>query len=114
MMKIEGPAKRVRVYIGEADHWKGKALYAAIVERMRREGIAGATVFQGIMGFGANSRVHATHLLTLSEDLPVVIEIVDTEERIQLVLPILEEMVSEGLITIDDVHVIKYTHSPKN
>lgn len=109
-MKIEGAARRVRVYIGEADHWKGKSLYVAIVERMRQEGIAGATVFQGIMGFGANSRVHATHLLTLSEDLPVVIEIVDVEERIQRVLPILDEMVGEGLITIDDVHVIKYTH----
>jgi PII-like signaling protein len=112
-MKIEGAAKRVCIYIGEADHWKGKALYVAIVERVRQEGVAGATVFQGIMGFGANSRVHATHLLTLSEDLPVMIEIVDTEERIQKILPLLDEMVSEGLITIEDVHVIKYTHSPQ-
>lgn len=112
-MKIEGAAKRVCIYIGEGDHWKGKALYVAIVERVRQEGVAGATVFQGIMGFGANSRVHATHLLTLSEDLPVMIEIVDTEERIQKILPMLDEMVSEGLITIEDVHVIKYTHSPQ-
>lgn len=112
-MKIEGAAKRVCIYIGEADHWKGKSLYVAIVERVRQEGVAGATVFQGIMGFGANSRVHATHLLTLSEDLPVMIEIVDTEERIQKILPMLDEMVSEGLITIEDVHVIKYTHSPQ-
>lgn len=109
-MKIEGPAKSVRVFIGESDQWHGKTLYSAIVERLRKEGFAGVTALQGIMGFGANSRIHAAHLLTLSEDLPIVIEIVDKPERIEAALPILDEMVREGLVIVSDVHVVKYTH----
>jgi uncharacterized protein len=110
-MKIIGPGKLVRVYIGESDQWHGKALYTAIVEKARKEGLAGATVSRGIEGFGANSRIHTASILRLSEDLPIKIEIVDIEERIVEFLPKLDEMVTEGLITVQDCEVVKYTHS---
>lgn len=110
-MKVEGDAKRVRIYIGESDQWHGQPLFGAIVTRCRKEGLAGATVLRGIEGYGANSRVHTARILRLSEDLPVVIEIVDLAERVEKFLPLLDEMVTEGLITIDDVHVVKYVHS---
>jgi PII-like signaling protein len=109
-MKIEGEAQRVRVYIGESDQWHGKPLFTAIVERCRREGLAGATVLRGIEGYGAHSRIHTARILRLSEDLPIVVDIVDRPERIALLLPILDEMVTEGLITLEDVHVVKYVH----
>jgi uncharacterized protein len=109
-MKIEGEAQRVRVYIGESDQWHGKPLFAAIVERCRQEGLAGATVLRGIEGYGANSRIHTARLLRLSEDLPIVVDIVDRAERVKPLLPILDEMVSEGLITLENVHVLKYVH----
>lgn len=112
-MKITGAAKKVRIYIGESDQWHGKALFTAIIERARREGLAGATVLRGIEGYGANSRIHTASILRLSEDLPIVIEIVDTPERIDLFLPLLDEMVSEGLILVQDCEVIKYVHAPK-
>lgn len=111
-MKIEGPGKLVRIYVGESDRWHGQALYNAIVERARREGLAGATVTRGIEGYGANSRIHTASILRLSEDLPIKIEIVDIEERIQRFLPILDEMVTEGLITVQDCEVVKYVHAP--
>jgi PII-like signaling protein len=107
-MKIEGEARRVRVYLGESDHWHGQPLFTAIVERCRREGLAGATVLRGIEGFGAHSRIHTARLLQLSEDLPIVVEIVDTAEQIDRLLPLLDEMVTEGLITVEPVHVVKY------
>lgn len=107
-MKVEGDAKRVRVYLGESDHWHGKPLFTAIVEHCRREGMAGATVLRGVEGFGAHSRIHTARILRLSEDLPIVVEIVDTAERVGRLLPVLDEMVSEGLITLEDVHVLKY------
>ena len=110
-MKIEGEAKRLRVYIGESDHWKGQSLATAIVEMCRREGLAGATVSRGVMGFGASSRIHTTHILDLSTDLPLIIDIIDKPERIEKIKPILDEMVTEGLITQEDVHIIKYTHN---
>ena len=110
-MKIEGEAKRVRVYIGESDHWHGKALATVIVERCRVEGLAGATVVRGIQGFGANSRIHTTSILNLSTDLPLVVEIVDSAEKIDALLPLLDEMVTEGLITVEPVHVYKYVHA---
>ncbi|MGC8669097.1 MAG: DUF190 domain-containing protein [Chthonomonadales bacterium] len=113
MVKITGAAKKVRIYIGETDQWHGKALFTAIVERARKEGLAGATVLRGIEGFGANSRIHTASILRLSEDLPIVIEIVDTAERINLFLPLLDEMVSEGLILVQDCEVIKYVHAPR-
>jgi hypothetical protein len=108
-MKIEGDARRVRVYIGESDQWHGMPLFTAIVERCRREGLAGATVLRGIEGYGAHSRIHTARILRLSEDLPVVLEIVDRADRIDQLLPILDEMVTEGLVTLEDVHVLKYT-----
>ena len=113
-MKIEGPAKLIEVYIGESDQWHNKPLYMAITERLKSAGFAGVTVLRGVMGYGANSRIHTAHLLRLSEDLPVILKIVDRPERADAALAILEEMVSEGLITITDTHVVKYTHAPSS
>lgn len=107
-MKLEGEAQLLRVFIGESDRWHGKPLYEAIVLKARELHLAGATVLRGPMGFGANSRLHTVKILRLSEDLPVVIEIVDTEEKIATLLPYIDEMVEEGLITLEKVHVIKY------
>ncbi len=107
-MKIEGPAKELRIYVGESDQWHGQPLYAAIVLRAKEMGLAGATVVRGIEGFGANSRLHTTRLLRLSEDLPVVIELVDRAGRIAEFLPLLDDMVTEGLVVVADVDVIKY------
>ena len=109
-MQIDGPGKRVTVYIGESDHWEGRTLYEAIVELLRREGCAGATVFKGEMGFGKSSRIHTANILRLSEDLPVAVVFVDTPERVDAVLPKLDAMVSGGMIVVDDVHVHKYSH----
>jgi PII-like signaling protein len=107
-MRIEGEGKLLRIFIGESDRWHGKPLYEAIVERVRNEGLAGATVIRGIEGFGAESHMHTSRILRLSEDLPVVIEIVDTQDRIERVVPMLDQMVGEGMITIEDVHIIAY------
>jgi len=96
-MKIEGEGLLARVYIGESDRWQGRPLYEAIVQRARHDGLAGATVLRGVEGFGANSRIHTTKILRLSEDLPIVIEIADIAERIEQFLPVLDEMVSEGM-----------------
>jgi len=109
-MKIQGPGKWLRVYIGESDRWHGRPLFQAIVETLRREGIAGATVLRGIEGFGAHSRIHTARVLRLSEDLPLVIDVVDSVERIERVLPLLDEMVAEGLITLIDVDIVRYRH----
>ena len=110
-MKIEGEALLARIYIGESDTWHGKPLYQAIVERVRQEGLAGATVLRGIEGFGADSRLHTSRILRLSEDLPVVIEIVDTPEQIDRVVPILDEMVGEGMLTLERVQIVSYRSS---
>jgi PII-like signaling protein len=107
-MRLEGEGQLVRVFIGDSDTWQGRPLYEAIVRRVRDEGLAGATVFRGIEGFGASSHLHSARILRLSEDLPLVIEIVDTEEHIRRILPILDEMVVDGLVTIENVHVITY------
>lgn len=107
-MKIEGEGQLLRIFVDETDQWRGQSLYQAIVLKAREMGLAGATVLRGIMGFGAHSRIHTAKILQLSEDLPVVIEIVDRPERIQAALPVLEEMVGEGLITLEKVHVIAY------
>jgi hypothetical protein len=107
------PAQRLTVYIGESDKWHGRPLYEAIVEHVRKEGLAGATVLRGIEGFGADSRLHTSRILRLSEDLPVVIEIVDTAENIDRVLPALDEMVGEGMVTTERVHVIAYRGTPR-
>jgi PII-like signaling protein len=107
-MRIEGEGKLLRIFIGESDTWHGKPLYEAIVARAREQGLAGATVIRGIEGFGAHSRVHTSRILRLSEDLPIVVEIVDTAERIERVLPLLDEMVHEGMVTLERVEVIAY------
>jgi hypothetical protein len=112
-VKIEGEGTLVRIFIGESDTWHGKPLYEAIVLRAREEGLAGATVVRGIEGFGATSRLHTTRLLELSSDLPVVIEIVDTIERIERFLPMLDEMVGDGLVTTEKAHVVTYRGSTR-
>jgi PII-like signaling protein len=98
----------LRIFIGESDVWEGVPLYRAIVLKAQELGMAGATVLRGGMGFGAHSRVHTNKLLELSTDLPVVIEIVDTPERITALLPVLDQMVGEGLITLENVRVLRY------
>ena len=113
MPRIEGEGKLLRIFIGESDRWRGKPLYEAIVELVRKEGLAGATVIRGIEGFGADSHLHTSRILRLSEDLPVVIEIVDTEENVDRVLPMLDPMVTEGMLTVEKVHVIAYRGSAK-
>jgi PII-like signaling protein len=112
-MKMEGEGKLLRIFIGESDRWHGQPLYEAIVGLVRKEGLAGATVLRGIEGFGADSRLHTSRILRLSEDLPVVIEIVDTADNIDRVLPALDEMVGEGMVTTERVHVIAYRGMPR-
>jgi PII-like signaling protein len=110
-MKLPSEGYLLRVFIGESDRWGHRPLYEAIVLKARDLGMAGATVLRGPMGFGANSRVHTTKILRLSEDLPLIIEIVDTRERIDTLLPHLDEMVDEGLVTLEPVQVILYRHN---
>jgi len=110
VMKLPYESQLLRIFIGETDRYHGKSLHEAIVERAREMGMAGATVLHGTMGFGAHSRMHSAHLLRLSEELPVVIEIVDKPERIDAFLPVLDEMVDEGLVTLENVRVIAYRH----
>ena len=112
-MKIEGDGLLLRIFVGESDRWEGRPLHEAIVEKARAGGLAGATVVRGIEGFGAHSRIHTAKVLRLSEDLPVVVEIVDREDRIRAILPALDEMVAEGLITLEKVHIIAYRHDAK-
>ncbi len=107
-MKLQGEARLLRIFVGESDRYGGKPLYEALVLEARRRGLAGATVFKGFMGYGAHSRIHTAKVLQLSEDLPVMVEIVDTEEKIQAFLPVLDEMVREGLVTLERVEVIRY------
>ncbi len=107
-MEPSGQAMLVRVFVGESDTWHGRPLYHAIVERAREFGLAGATVVRGIEGFGAHSRLHTARILQLSSDLPTVIEMVDAEERVRAFLPALDEMVTEGLVTLERVEVIVY------
>ncbi len=101
----------LRILIGESDTYKGRPLFEHIVMKARELDLAGATVIRGILGFGAHSRIHTAKLLALSDDLPIVIEIVDSEEHINRLLPILDETVAEGLITLEKVKVIKYRHN---
>jgi hypothetical protein len=110
-MRITGEGTLLRVFIGESDHHDGKPLYQALVQRLREEGLAGATVLRGIEGFGASSRLHTSRILRLSEDLPIVIEVVDTAERIEAVLPIVDEMVRDGMVTLERVQVLTYRAS---
>ncbi|MEU9339670.1 DUF190 domain-containing protein [Streptomyces sp. NPDC048278] len=108
MTRLTGRALRLTVYIGEDDVWHHRPLYTEIVHRAHAAGLAGASVFRGIEGFGASSRIHTSRLLSLSEDLPVAVVVVDTEERVRAFLPQLDELVTEGLVTLDDCEVIRY------
>ncbi len=112
MPKITGSARRLRIYIGEADSWQGRPLYDAIVRKAKELDLAGASVFRGLEGYGANSRIHTAKIVDLSADLPVLIEIIDSEEYIAKLLPHLDEMVQEGMVTIDDIEVVKYGRKP--
>lgn len=107
-MKIEGTALLARIYVGESDSWHGEPLYEAIVKLLRERGLAGATVLRGIEGFGAKQHLHTTRILSLSSDLPVLIEVIDQETRLRAVLPELDAMVAGGLITLEQVEVITY------
>lgn len=109
-MKLEGEAKLLRIFVGESDKWHGRPLHEAIVLEAKKAGLAGATVFKGFMGFGAHSRIHSAKILQLSEDLPILIEIVDAEDKIQGFLPTLDAMVVEGLVTMEKVEIIKYSY----
>ena len=109
-MKLEGKAKMLRIHFGEDDQWHGRPLYEAIVERCRKLDIAGATVYRGIEGYGASTIIRRSHLLRFSTDAPILVQIIDSAENIQRLLPALDEMVQEGLIAMSDVDVIKYVH----
>jgi PII-like signaling protein len=108
-MHIEGPGKRVTIYLGESDKFGHKVLYEAIVELLRAEGCAGATVVKGAMGFGKNSRIHTSSILRLSEDLPVIVIFADTAERVDAVMPRISEMLLGGLVIVEDVHIARYS-----
>lgn len=112
-MKLPSEAELLRVFVGESDKYEGRPLYEAIVEEARKRGMAGATVVRGVLGFGAHSRIHTAKILRLSEDLPLIVEIVDKPERIEAFLPDLDRMVGEGLITIEKVRVVAYRHGGK-
>jgi PII-like signaling protein len=110
-LKCEGKAKMMRIYIGENDKWNGKPLYEAIVNGLRSHDIAGVTVYRGILGYGANRRIHKDAALSLSHDRPILLSIVDTEEKLKAFMPILDQMVQQGLVVLSDADVIKYTHN---
>jgi PII-like signaling protein len=109
-MKISEDGQLLRIFIGDSDRWQGQPLYEAIILKAREMGIAGATMLRGMMGFGANSRIHTAKILRLSEDLPIIVEIVDNAEKIERLLPVIDEMVQEGLVTLEKVRVIQYRH----
>ena len=113
MMQLPREAELLRIFIGESDKWNGRPLYEVIVEEARKKNMAGATVLKGTLGFGADSRIHTAKILRLSEDLPLVVEIVDGPERIAEFLPQLDTMIKEGLVTLEKVRVFAYRHSQK-
>jgi PII-like signaling protein len=109
-MKLHGKARMLRIHFGEDDQWQGRPLYQAIVERCRQLDIAGATVLRGIEGYGASTIIRRSNLFHFSSDAPILVQIVDTEENIQRLIPELDAMVEEGLVAMSDVEVIKYVH----
>jgi uncharacterized protein len=111
-MKLEGPGERLTIFIGESDQYGHKPLYVEIVERAHDAGLAGATVVRGFEGFGASSRIHTSRILRLTEDLPVVVIIVDRVEKIEAFLPTLDELITEGLVVRENVEVVKYAGRP--
>jgi len=110
-MQLPSEAELLRIFVGESDKHHGQPLYQAIVQAARRRGMAGATVLKGVLGFGANSRIHTVKILRLSEDLPMVVEIVDKPDRIAEFLPELDAMIAEGLVTLERVRIIAYRHN---
>jgi len=113
-MHLPQDAMLLRIFIGESDRWQHQPLYEAIVMKAREAHLAGATVVRGLMGFGKSSRVHTAKILRLSMDLPLIIEIVDTEEKLNAFLPTLDEMVKGGLVTLEKVRVIDYRANPES
>jgi PII-like signaling protein len=111
-MKLQGRAPRLTIRVGETDQWHHRPLYVEIVHRAHAAGLAGASVFRGLEGFGASSHIHTSRILSLSEDLPLSIVIVDAEERIAAFLPQLDELIQEGLVVVDDVTVVRYVGRP--
>lgn len=109
-LRHEGKAKLMRIFVGENDKWNGKPLHRALIESMRANEIAGVTVYQGVLGYGANRRIHKETTLNLSHDRPIMLSVVDTEERLRAFFPILDGMVQQGLVVLSDVDIIKYTH----
>ena len=112
-LKRESKAKMMRIYVGENDKWNGKPLYEAIVQALRAHDIAGVTVYRGILGYGANRRIHKDAALNLSHDRPILLSVVDTEEKLNAFMPLLDEMLQQGLVVLSDADVIKYTHDYK-
>ncbi len=112
-LKRESKAKIMRIYIGENDKWNGERLYEAIVNGLRAHDIAGVTVYRGILGYGANRRIHKDVKLSLSHDRPILLSVVDSEEKLQAFMPILEQMVQQGLVVMSDVDIVKYSHDYK-
>jgi len=116
-VKVVGDGKLLRIFIGESDRCEGRPLYEAIVHKARELGLAGATVWRGIEGYGARSRIHTAKILRLSEDLPIIVEIVDGEEKITQALPVLDAMIEAagggGLVTLEKTEIIKYSHGRK-
>jgi PII-like signaling protein len=111
-VRLQGRAKRLTIFIGESDHYRHHSLCSEIIDRARRAGLAGCSVFRGTDGFGATGHLHTAHLLSLSEDLPVAIVIIDAPDRIEGFLPQLDELVTGGLVILDDVEVIRYVANP--
>ncbi len=111
-MKIEGPALRLTIFVGESDQWHHHPVYTEIVHRAHTAGLAGASVIRGIEGYGASSHVHTTRILSLSEDLPVAVIIIDAAQRVRDFLPQLDELITEGIVIIDPVEVIRYVGRP--
>lgn len=112
-MRLEGAATRLTIFVDEDDQWHHRPVYTEIVHRAHQAGLAGASVLRGVEGFGASSRIHTTRLLSLSEDLPAVIVIVDTDEKIRAFLPRIDELVTEGLVILDPVEVVRYVGREK-
>ena len=112
-MRLEGHQRRLTIFVGESDHHGHTPLATEIVQRAHRAGLAGASVFRGVEGYGASNHIHTTRILSLSDDLPIAIVIVDRDEAIQAFLPQLDELIEEGLVILDDVEVVKYVGRPE-
>ena len=111
-VKLQSQAKMMRILIGENDKWQDKPLYQALVHALRANDIAGVTVYRGLLGYGANRRIHKDSTLSLSHDAPILLTVVDSEEKLRAIVPVLDQMVKQGLVVLSDVDVIRYSHAP--